>query len=71
MNDVIEFYSDTKAPKLIASVNSAMVPAHLSTVNIRGADYLVTGSFYALDGADRVPQERTMRAIVVVKRMRR
>lgn len=67
MTDVVEFYEDgTK--KRFAHVESSMVPAVGSFVNIRRQTWRVNQVTYALDYADAKFDQPRMRAIVDLKR---
>ena len=63
-NDLIEFYDKKDR---IASIHSALVPAIGSKISIRGHTWTVVGVTYAIDRADGMASEKSMRANVDLK----
>ena len=63
--DRIEFYDDDQ---LIATVDSSMVPVAGSVINIRGQDWRILRSNFALDHADK-PIEKQLCCCVQLEKI--
>lgn len=63
---VVEFY-EQKSPKMLVSVESAMVPTIGSMISIKGVTWEVSYISYSIDHSDNILEKRMRANVEVVK----